>query len=113
MNYEYIEQLATFLRYWALRMSTKAGSGHPSSGLSAADLMATLWTTTFRFDFKNPDNPNNDRLIFSKGHATPLYYGLFAAAGAIKPEELKFPSPSQSWQLSQMVYLSLFEALNL
>jgi len=88
MNYEHIERLATFLRYWALRMSTKAGSGHPSSGLSAADLMATLWTTTFRFDFKNPDNPNNDRLIFSKGHATPLYYGLFAAAGAIKPEEL-------------------------
>ncbi len=90
-----LRNLAKFLRYWALRMTTVAGSGHPTSALSAADLMAGLLlgrthgsAPTFRFDFSDPQNPNNDRLIFSKGHATPLYYGLFAAAGAIPVKEL-------------------------
>ena len=83
-----LKEAAKFLRYWALRIATKANSGHPTSGLSAADLMAALFATSYHYDFQNPNNPNNDRLIFSKGHASPLYYPLFALAGAMKTSEL-------------------------
>jgi transketolase len=83
-----VRDLARQLRVDAIRMSTAAGSGHPTSALSAADLMAVLLTRHLRYDFARPDHPNNDRLIFSKGHATPLLYGLFKAAGAITDEEL-------------------------
>ncbi|MFH1873760.1 MAG: transketolase [Pseudomonadota bacterium] len=85
---EQLMELAKTLRYYALRMPYLAGSGHTSSALSAADLMAAFFATTFCYDFKNPNYPNNDRLIFSKGHATPLFYGLFAVAGAIKKQAL-------------------------
>lgn len=88
MNSEKIKQLATYLRFLSLKMSTKAGSGHPTSSLSAADLMATFLASRYRYDIKDPQNPNNDRLIFSKGHASPLYYALFTAMGAIKLKEL-------------------------
>lgn len=83
-----VRDLARQLRVDAIRMSTAAGSGHPTSALSAADLMAVLLARHLRYDFAHPGHPNNDRLIFSKGHATPLLYGLFAAAGAISDEEL-------------------------
>ncbi len=89
MNIEKLQNLSKLLRYWILTMSTRAGSGHPTSSLSAADLMTVLWSVFFRFDFTDKDNPYNDRLIFSKGHATPLYYALFAAAGAIETKELQ------------------------
>jgi transketolase len=56
--------------------------------MSAADLMAVLLTSYMRYDFDNPRNPNNDHLIFSKGHASPLLYSLYKAAGAISDEEL-------------------------
>lgn len=88
MDVSKLNQYATFLRYYSLLISTKAGSGHPTSSLSAADLMAVLFATTYRFDFKDKNNPNNDRLIFSKGHASPLYYSLFALAGALPIKEL-------------------------
>src|SRR4030042_6075019 len=88
-NTQEYQKIATFLRYWILRMSTLAGSGHPSSSLSAADLMAVFLKDFFRFDFKNPKYMGNDRLIFSKGHASPLFYALFAAAGAIKIKDLE------------------------
>lgn len=82
INFEKIEKLAKLIRYYSLISTTEAGSGHPTSSLSAADLMSILWFAGFYyFDFNNPDNPNNDRLIFSKGHATPLYYSLYLAAG--------------------------------
>ncbi|MCR4306193.1 MAG: transketolase [Candidatus Daviesbacteria bacterium] len=69
--------------------SSKAGSGHPTSSLSAVELMTPLlFGGFFRFDLKDTGNPFNDRLIFSKGHASPLYYSLFTAAGAITEEEL-------------------------
>ena len=79
-------------------MSTEAGSGHPTSSLSATELMAgLLFGGSFRYDLDHPDNPNNDRLIFSKGHASPLFYSLWAAAGAVSEKELmsyrKFDSP--------------------
>ena len=82
-------KLAQLIRYWILKSTTQAGSGHPTSSLSATDLMAGLmFDGTFKFDLKNPGNPNNDRLIFSKGHASPLFYALWAAAGAISEQEL-------------------------
>ncbi|MFH8475793.1 transketolase [Streptomyces sp. NPDC018000] len=81
-------QLAQQLRADSVRASTAAGSGHPTSSLSAADLMAVLMTRQLRYDWMDPKNPANDHLIFSKGHASPLLYAMFLAAGAIDEEEL-------------------------
>lgn len=84
-----LKKLATLIRYLSLLSTTRAGSGHPTSSLSAADLMTVLvFGGIYRFDLKNPLFENNDRLIFSKGHASPLFYSLYAAAGAISVEEL-------------------------
>ena len=80
--------LAQQLRVDSIRSTTAAGSGHPTSSMSAADLMAVLLTGYLHYDFANPGNPNNDHLIFSKGHASPLLYSLYKAAGAISDEEL-------------------------
>ncbi len=80
--------LAQQLRVDSIRCTTAAGSGHPTSSMSAADLMAVLLTSYLHYDFDNPKNPNNDHLIFSKGHASPLLYSLYKAAGAISDEEL-------------------------
>src|SRR5579871_6641266 len=80
--------LAQQLRVDSIRCTTAAGSGHPTSSMSAADLMAVLLTGYLRYDFDNPKNPNNDHLIFSKGHAAPLLYSMYKAAGAISDEEL-------------------------
>ena len=81
-------ELAQQLRVDSIRSTTAAGSGHPTSSMSAADLMAVLMTGYLHYDFDNPQNPNNDHLIFSKGHASPLLYSMFKAAGAISDEEL-------------------------
>src|SRR2546423_6642939 len=62
--------------------------GSPTSSMSAADLMSVLMLSYLHYDFDNPKNPNNDHLIFSKGHASPLLYSIFKAAGAISDEEL-------------------------
>jgi transketolase len=80
-------ELGQQLRVDAVRASAKAGSGHPTSSMSAADLAAVLLADHFRYDFDDPKSPANDRLIFSKGHASPLVYGLFRAAGALSEEE--------------------------
>jgi transketolase len=82
------QQLAQQLRVDSIRPTTKVGSGHPTSSMSAADLMAVLLSSYLRYDFDDPHNPNNDHLIFSKGHASPLLYALYKAAGAISDEEL-------------------------
>src|SRR3954451_4505653 len=100
--------LAQQLRVDSIRSSTAAGSGHPTSSMSAADLMSVLMTNYLHYDFDNPKNPNNDHLIFSKGHASPLLYSMYKAAGAITDEELmtlrKFgsrleghPTPALPW----------------
>ena len=81
-------QLAQQLRVDSIRSTTEAGSGHPTSSMSAADLMAVLMSSYLHYDFDNPQNPNNDHLIFSKGHASPLLYSMYKAAGAISDEEL-------------------------
>jgi transketolase len=80
--------LARQLRVDSIRCSTAAGSGHPTSSLSAADLIAVLLAGHLRYDFGQPQNPANDHLIFSKGHASPLVYAMFKAAGAINDDEL-------------------------
>src|SRR5438477_2024371 len=80
--------LAQQLRVDSIRSSTAAGSGHPTSSMSAADLMSVLMISYLHYDFDNPRYPNNDHLIFSKGHASPLLYSLYKAAGAISDEEL-------------------------
>lgn len=81
--------LARLIRYWCLTSTTKAGSGHPTSSLSATDLMtALMFGGIFKYDLNRPNYHNNDRLIFSKGHASPLFYSLYAAAGKIKASEL-------------------------
>ncbi len=76
------------IRHDILTITTTAGSGHPSSSLSAVEIMTVLFFKHLRYDLKNPKNQQNDRVIFSKGHASPLYYSLYAAAGAISAEEL-------------------------
>lgn len=81
-------ELAAQLRVDSIRCSTEAGSGHPTSSLSAADLMAVLLAGHLRYDVPNPKNPANDHLIFSKGHASPLFYAFWKAAGAIPDAEL-------------------------
>ncbi len=84
-----LSKLATRVRYDILHMSTEAGSGHPTSSLSATDLMVGLFFGgTFRFDLHHPQDPCNDRIIFSKGHASPLFYALYAAAGILSQEDL-------------------------
>jgi transketolase len=71
-----------------VRAAAVTKSGHPTSSMSAADLMAVLLAKYLRYDFDAPENPANDHLIFSKGHASPLLYSLYKAAGAITDEEL-------------------------
>ncbi len=93
-----VKELATLIRYYILIMTTEAGSGHPTSSLSATELMACLFFGgIFRFDADHPKFNNNDRLIFSKGHASPLLYALWAAAGKLTEKDLmtyrKFGSP--------------------
>jgi transketolase len=82
------EQLADQLRVDAVRAAGSAESGHPTSGMSAAELMAVLFDGYLRYDFTAPGDANNDSLLFSKGHATPLLYSLYKAAGAITEDEL-------------------------
>ena len=100
--------LAQQLRVDSIRCTTAAGSGHPTSSMSAADLLAVLGLSYLHYDFDDPKNPNNDHLIFSKGHAAPLLYSFYKAAGAISDEELltlrKFgsrieghPTPALPW----------------
>jgi transketolase len=88
VNREQCLELARQLRIDVIRATAAAGSGHPTSALSAADLMAVLLGRHLRYDFVRPAHPGNDRLIFSKGHAAPLLYAMYKAAGVISDREL-------------------------
>jgi len=83
-----LAELAAQLRVDSVRSSTSAGSGHPSSSMSAADILAVLLAKHLRYDWDDPRSPANDHLIFSKGHASPLVYSVFKAAGVVTDEEL-------------------------
>ena len=88
LSLEQVRELAAQLRVDSIRSSTAAGSGHPTSSLSAADLLAVLMSRHLRYDWDDPDAPGNDHLIFSKGHASPLLYSVFRAAGVVSEQEL-------------------------
>src|SRR5215208_2860865 len=82
-------ELGQQLRVDSIRCAAVPKSGHPTSSMSAADLMAVLLAKYLRYDFDQPDDPRNDHLIFSKGHASPLLYSIYKAAGAVSDEELR------------------------
>lgn len=105
-----LEKLTRLIRYWILLSTTEAGSGHPTSSLSAVELMTgLLFGGPFRYDLKRPGYPSNDRLIFSKGHASPLLYALFASAGRVSEKELKrlrkFDSPLEGHPTPRFPYV--------
>jgi transketolase len=87
-EHEQWRELAQQLRVDSIRVSDVAQSGHPTSSLSAADLMAVLVSKYLHYDFGDEDNPDSDHLIFSKGHASPLLYAIHRAAGVVSDEEL-------------------------
>jgi transketolase len=88
MDAQQLRELGQQFRVDSIRCAAAAKSGHPTSGMSAADLMAVLVANHYRYDFENPKRPENDRLIFSKGHASTLLYAIFRAVGAVTDEEL-------------------------
>ncbi|ARP73173.1 transketolase [Streptomyces pluripotens] len=88
MNTTELAALGQQLRVDSVRASAAAGSGHPTSAMSAADLMAVLLANHLRYDFERPGHPANDRFVLSKGHASPLLYAAYKAAGAIEDGEL-------------------------
>ena len=84
----FLEHAAYQLRVNSLRMTTQAKSGHPSSCLSAADIVAVLFLYAMQYDPHNPANPNNDRFILSKGHAAPLLYAAWKEVGVLSIDDL-------------------------
>lgn len=85
---KFIEYKAYQMRLSSVLMTTTAGSGHPTSALSAADIVATVFFHAMRFDPKNPNNPNNDRFILSKGHASPILYAVYKELGILTEQDL-------------------------
>jgi transketolase len=83
-----LHNLATQLRIDSVRSTTEAGSGHPTTCLSAAEIMAALFFAEMRFDPLDPHHPEADRFVLSKGHAAPILYAAWAAAGAFPRERL-------------------------
>ena len=81
-------ELGQQFRVDSIRMNAAAKSGHPTSAMSAADLMAVLVDGYLRYDFSSPKSPANDRLVFSKGHASTLLYAIYRAAGVVSDDEL-------------------------
>lgn len=88
MSIKELTDLARLIRYYILLSTSQAGSGHPTSSLSATDLLTALFFTQLRFDLDNPDYLLNDRFILSKGHAAPLLYSLYTVAGVISEHSL-------------------------
>lgn len=90
MNKEkfFLEHKAYMVRVSSLVMTTAAGSGHPTSALSCADLVAALFFYAMRYDLKNPNNPANDRLVLSKGHASPALYAVYKELGVLSDQDI-------------------------
>jgi transketolase len=84
----FLKAKAAQLRIDSVRSTTEAGSGHPSSCASAAEIMAVLFFAVMRYDPKNPRNPDNDIFVLSKGHAAPILYAVWAEAGLFPREKL-------------------------
>ena len=126
---DYLKQKATNLRIHSILSTSEAGSGHPTTCLSAADIVSALFFHAMRYDCSDAQNPNNDRFILSKGHAAPLLYAAYAEAGIIPTEKLRtlrqidsilegHPTPRFEWtevatgSLGQGLSLGLGMALN-
>ena len=88
VDFQALRATAEALRRHSLRATAAAGSGHPTSCLSAADIMAAVFFADLRFDPHAPAHPANDRFVLSKGHAAPLLYAALAEAGALSMEDL-------------------------
>ena len=125
----FLKQKATNLRIHSIISTAEAGSGHPTTCLSAADIVSALFFHAMRYDCSDAQNPNNDRFILSKGHAAPLLYAAYAEAGIIPTEALRtlrqidsilegHPTPRFEWtevatgSLGQGLSLGLGMALN-
>lgn len=85
---KFLEHTAYAMRVSVLNMTTQAGSGHPTSAMSAADLVAALFFYVMRFDPQDPQNSNNDRFILSKGHASPILYAVWKELGVLSEQDL-------------------------
>src|SRR3990172_3604811 len=83
-----LNNIATRMRIDSIQSTSEAGSGHPTSCCSAADLMAAVFFGEMRFDPKDPQNPDSERFILSKGQAAPILYAAWAEAGAFDRDEL-------------------------
>src|SRR6187200_594023 len=83
-----LKNIATRLRIDSLRATSEAGSGHPTTCCSAAEIIAALFFAEMRYDPRDPTNPDNDRFVLSKGHAAPVLYAAWAEAGIIPHAEL-------------------------
>jgi transketolase len=88
ISIEALKEKGRRLRIHSLRATTEAGSGHPSSCMSAADLVSVIFFREMRFDPQDPRHPANDRFVLSKGHAAPLLWAAYAEAGILNPEQL-------------------------
>ena len=126
---DFLKQKATNLRIHSIISTSEAGSGHPTTCLSAADVVSALFFHAMRYDTTDAQNPNNDRFILSKGHAAPLLYAAYAEVGIIPAEKLRtlrqidsilegHPTPRFEWtevatgSLGQGLSLGLGMALN-
>src|SRR2546425_7651788 len=83
-----LRNIATRLRIDCVKATSEAGSGHPTSCMSAAEIVAALFFSEMRFDSRDPQNPDNDRFVLSKGHAAPILYAAWAEVGFFPREEL-------------------------
>ena len=83
-----LRDTANALRVHSLRATAEAGSGHPTSCMSAADIMAAIFFESMRFEAGDPKRLNNDRFVMSKGHAAPILYAALAEAGALPESDL-------------------------
>src|ERR1051326_888617 len=108
---EVLQDKATALRIDSVRATTEAGSGHPTSCASAADIVSVLFYAVMRFDPRNPRNRNNDVFVLSKGHAAPLLYAAWAEAGAFPREELlklrKFDSDLEGHPTPRLAFVDV------
>lgn len=105
---KFLEHKAYKMRVESLQMTTQAGSGHPTSALSAADLVSALFFYAMHFDPDNFNNPNNDRFILSKGHASPILYAAYKELGLLTEKELltyrQFGSPLEGHPTMRFKY---------
>ena len=104
----FLEHMAYNMRKWSIKMTTQAGSGHVTSSLSAADIMAVLFFDVMQYDPAHFENPNNDRFILSKGHAAPILYAAWKEVGMLSEDDLltyrQFNSPLEGHPTRRFAY---------